>query len=70
MEVVLLMTALSPWLPTSAAEGLTFKSPPSVAADDQAERVPDSKPSAKSTSVEVVAVGVLVNVGVAVGVWV
>lgn len=66
MEVVLLMTALSPWLPTSAAEGLILKSPLSVTAADHVEREPDSKLSAKITSAEVVAVGVLVTVEVGV----
>jgi hypothetical protein len=68
MEVVLLMTARSPWLPTSAAPGLTLKSPLSVTAADQAERAPDSKLSAKIKSAEVVAVGVAVKVNVAVDV--
>ena len=62
------MTARSPWLPTSAADGLTLKSPLSVTAADQAESEPDSKPSAKITSADIVGVGVLVIVEVAVGV--
>lgn len=62
------MTARSPWLPTRAAEALTLKSPPSVAAADQDERVPDSKPSAKIGSAEVVGVAVLEGVEVAVAV--
>jgi hypothetical protein len=68
MEVVLLITALSPWLPTSAAEALALRSPLSVTAADQAEREPDSNPSAKITSPDVVAVGVRVAVKLAVGV--
>ena len=63
-----MITALRPWLPTSAADALTLRSPPSVTEVDQAEREPDSKPSAKITSAKVVAVGVLVRVEVVVGV--
>ena len=59
------MTAWRPWLPTSAAAALTLRSPTSVALNVQADKLPDSKPSAKIRSGTVlVAVGVRVNVGV------
>jgi hypothetical protein len=64
------MTARKPWLPASAAEVLTFRSPPSVTAADQAEREPDSNPSAKIRSAAEDGVGVRVAVGVGVGVLV
>ena len=61
-----------PLLPINAAAPLTLRSPPSVVFDDQAEKLPDSKLSAKIRSdeagVEVrVAVGPGVDVRVAVG---
>src|SRR6266545_709220 len=59
------MTACSPRLPTSAAAGLTLRSPALVLLDDQADRLPDSKPSAKIRSAEF-GVGVFVAVGVGV----
>jgi hypothetical protein len=54
----------------SLAAVLTLRLPPSVLDDDQAERFPDSKPSAKRRSGRgvLVAVGVLVGSGVFVGV--
>jgi hypothetical protein len=62
-------------LPTKAEAVLTLKSPLSVLLADQAERLPDSKPSAKikSGGVDVgegtkVAVDVKVGLGVLVGV--
>src|SRR5688500_5954697 len=54
-----------PWLPTRAAVPLTLRSPWSIRLADQAEKLPDSKPSAKITSDTA---GVFVTVGV--GVWV
>jgi hypothetical protein len=57
-----------PWAPTSAAAVFTLKLPPSVLADDQAERLPVSKPSAKIRSGNGVFVTVGVNVGVIVDV--
>src|SRR5690348_17779026 len=62
------MTARKPWLPTSAAAELAFRSPPSVTAADQAEREPDSNPSEKIRSEGDGGVGVLVAVGVRDGV--
>src|SRR6185503_14948829 len=59
------MIACRPWLPTSAAAGLTLRSPASIAVVVQADRLPDSNPSAKIRSGSaLVAVGVGVNVGV------
>src|SRR6185503_666163 len=59
------MTACRPWLPTSAAAGLTLRSPASIAVVVQADKLPDSNPSAKIRSGSaLVAVGVGVNVGV------
>src|SRR6185503_4472565 len=59
------MSACRPWLPTSAAAGVTLRSPRSLALVVQADRLPDSKPSAKMRSGSaLVAVGVGVNVGV------
>src|SRR6185503_19904460 len=59
------MTACRPWLPTSAAAGLTLRSPASIAVVVQADTLPDSNPSAKIRSGSaLVAVGVGVNVGV------
>src|SRR4026209_823096 len=59
------MSACRPWLPTSAAAGLTLRSPRSLALVVQADKVPDSKPSAKIRSGSaLVAVRVGVNVGV------
>jgi hypothetical protein len=66
MEAVLLITACKPWLPTSAAEALGLRSPPSVTAADQAESPPDSNPSAKIRSAADGGVDVLVAVAVAV----
>ena len=68
IDAVLLMTARKPWLPTSAAAELTIRSPPSVTAADQAEREPDSNPSAKIRSEGDGGVGVVVDVGVRAGV--
>ena len=51
-------------MPISAAAGLTLRSPASVVLDDQAERLPDSRPSAKIRSATVVGLGVGVRVGV------
>ena len=65
------MTACNPWLPTRADEALALKSPPSLIFEVQAERLPDSKPSAKITSDTLdvfVGVGVFEGVGVFVGV--
>ena len=60
-----------PWLPISAAVVLTLRSPWSVLLDDQAERLPDSKLSAKIRSDPFdVLVGVGVRVAVGVGVLV
>jgi hypothetical protein len=56
-------------VPTKAAAVLALRSPPSPLFEDQAERLPVSKPSAKIRSV-VNAVEVGVAVAVAVGVWV
>jgi len=55
------MTACIPHVPTSAACVDTLNRPLPVEAEDQALRLPDSKPSAKIASV--VAVGVFVAVG-------
>ena len=59
-------------LPFNFAVVVTLRSPLSVVEDDQADRLPDSKPSAKigSGGGGIVAVGVDVNVGVKVGVGV
>ena len=59
-------------LPISFAAALTLRSPLSAVEDDQAERLPDSKLSAKIGSGigVLVAVGVDVNVGVKLGVGV
>ena len=62
------MTARKPWLPASAAAGLTDRSPPSVTAADQVESDPASNPSAKIRSAADGGVGVLVIVATAVGV--
>jgi hypothetical protein len=68
------MRAWRPKEPMRAAEGLGARSPASVREDDQAERDPDSNPSAKIRSSpgpevgEGVKVGVEVEVGVLVGV--
>ena len=58
-----MMKACMPREPTSAACAETLNRPPPVAADDQALRLPDSKPSAKMASF----VGVAVRVGVGLG---
>jgi len=44
------ITARKPWLPASAAAGFTLKSPSSIESDVQADRLPDSKLSAKIRS--------------------
>src|SRR5688572_27038143 len=49
-----------PWLPINAAVPLTLRSPRSVLLADQAEKLPDSNPSAKIRSLTG---GVLVGVG-------
>ncbi len=64
-----------PQLPANAAEALTLRSPESVVLDVQAERLPDSNPSAKIKSEDGVGVAEAVAVGppgvlVAVGVFV
>jgi hypothetical protein len=56
-------------LPIKLAVVLTLKLPPSVLADDHAERSPVSKPSAKIASGREVAVAVAVLVGVKVAVF-
>src|SRR6266545_6034498 len=60
MELLSSISACSPLLPTKAAPALTLRSPPSMTLEVQAERLPDSKPSAKIRSVTC---GVLVGVG-------
>ena len=65
-----MITACRPWLPTRAAAALTLRSPLSLLLEDQADRPPDSKPSAKMKSAWGVGVWVAVAVGVAVGVTV
>ena len=65
------MTACNPWAPTSADAALALRSPTSLLLDVQAERSPDSNPSAKikSDTLDVfVGVGVSDGVGVVVGV--
>src|SRR4030095_7883215 len=63
MLVASLMIACMPREPTSAAAAVTLKSPEPVLADDQAEKLPLSKPSAKIRSEALgVFVGVLVGV--------
>ena len=69
------MTACRPLVPTNAAAALTLRSPRSLALVVQADKVPDSNPSAKIRSEELgvfVAVGVndATAVGVLVGVFV
>ena len=67
------MTACRPLVPTSAAAGVTLRSPRSLALVVQADKLPDSNPSAKIRSGTVlVAVGVndATAVGVLVGVFV
>ena len=62
------MTTCMPFELTSAAEVLTLKSPPPMLAEDQAKKLPLSKPSAKITSETAgVGEGVKVAVGVSVG---
>ena len=61
------INACIPWLPVSAAEALTLKSPRSMVLDVQAEKLPDSKPSAKIGSDPL---GVLVGVDVGPAVFV
>ena len=60
-----MITACNPWLPTSAAAALTLTSLPSVELDNQADRLPDSKLSAKIWS-EVI--GGIIGVRVAVAI--
>ena len=62
-----MISACTPHVPTSTALVETLNRPPPVVAEDQAFRLPDSKPSAKITGTDV-AVGVLVGGGVFVGV--
>lgn len=45
MEVVSLMSSCIPFVSTNAAAGDTLKSPPPVVEEDQAEKLPFSKPS-------------------------
>src|SRR6185503_20749360 len=62
-----------PWLPVSAAEALTLRSPRSMVLEVQAEKLPDSKLSAKIRSDPLgvlVGVDAFVGVGVAVAVCV
>ena len=59
--------ACMPWLPISAAVLLTLRSPASIVLDVQAEKLPDSKPSAKIWSDPL---GVLVGVDVGPAVFV
>ena len=68
-----LISACRPCVPTSAADGLTLRSPALIALEVQAERLPDSNPSAKIKSEPsgvcvAVAVGVDVCVEVRIGV--
>ena len=70
MVVVSLMTACMPFEPTSAAEAVTLKSPAPMLADDQAEKLPLSKPSTKIRSDYGVFVAVRVEVSEAVGMFV
>src|SRR6266542_4781893 len=60
MELLSSISACSPLLPTKAAPALTVRSPASMTLEVQADRLPDSKPSAKIRSVTW---GVLVGVG-------
>src|SRR6185503_9007359 len=60
MELMSSITACRPLVPTNAAELLTLRSPRSMLLDVQAERLPDSNPSAKIRSVTC---GVFVGVG-------
>src|SRR5688572_30342190 len=69
MEVLSSIVACMPWLPTSAAAPVTLRSPRSIVLDDQAEKLPDSKPSAKIRSEEN-GVGVRVGEGPGPGVFV
>src|SRR6266508_2530370 len=52
MELLSFITPCNPFLPDKAAAAFTLRSPPSVALDDQADRLPDSKSSAKIRSDE------------------
>src|SRR5687768_6068144 len=75
MVLVSSSTACMPYVPFIAADVLTLRSPESVVLDVQAERLPDSNPSAKIKSDPGVGEGVCVAVGppgvlVAVGVFV
>ena len=70
MALLSLMSAWSPTLPTNFAVVLALRLPPSVTLDDQADRLPDSKPFAKIGSGTAVFVAVCVREGVAVTVLV
>ena len=50
METVSSITACTPLTPTNADDAVTLRSPLSVLLDDQAEKLPDSNPSAKIRS--------------------
>src|SRR6266508_1457966 len=52
MELLSFITPCNPFLPDKAAAAFTLRSPLSVALDDQADRLPDSKSSAKIRSDE------------------
>src|SRR5687767_16033333 len=69
MEVLSSIVACMPRLPTSAAALVTLRSPRSIMLEDQAEKLPDSKPSAKIKS-EGDGVGVRVGEGPGAGVFV
>ena len=69
------ITACKPWLPVNAAAALTLRSPKSTVLDVHANKLPDSKLSAKIKSDEpgvlvIVGIIVAVAVGVCVGVFV
>src|SRR6185436_8335089 len=59
------MTACNPCVPINAADGLTLRSPRSMVLEVQADKLPDSNPSAK---IKCATLGVLVMVGVDVAV--
>jgi hypothetical protein len=63
MLVLLFIPACIPYVCTSAAAVFTFKAPLLVTLDDQADKLPDSNPSAKIRSGSDVGVGVGVSVG-------
>src|SRR3990170_5114251 len=54
------MSACRPHVPISAACVLTRRFPPSVVADDHADKLPDSKPSAKMMSEPVAVIDTVV----------